>query len=134
MAPVPGFESPEWLAADAAPIVESLVNAGEAWDEFDNRKIIAPLELDAAAASRILSKSRWPEKHKQTVMKALPAPTAKLLTLIRIPKAAKDYVEGIPALALLVKTITDNKKDLRQLVQEELSKKQPTPPAPVKKP
>lgn len=130
-----GFESPEWQAADAAPVVAALVDAGEAWDEYDNRQILAPLALDAAATSKILSRARWPEKHKLTVVKALPAPTAKLLTLIRIPKAAKDYVEGIPALALLVKTIADNKKDLRALVQEELAKKQPAPlPPPEKKP
>ena len=132
---MPAFESLDWQAADAAPVVVALVDAGEAWDEWDNRSIIAPLRLDAAAQSRILSGTRWPEKHKLTVIKSLPAPTAKLLNLIHVPRAAKDYVEGIPALALLVKTIMDNKKDLRALVENELAKRdaKPAPTEPEKK-
>lgn len=95
----------------------------EAWDDFDNRKILAPLELDAGTQSAILSKTRWPEKHKLTAAAALPSPTAKLLSMLRIPKAAKDYITGIPAVALLAQHVMASKNDLRQIVAEQMEKK-----------
>lgn len=130
----PGFESPDWTAAEAAPVVAALVEVGEAWDQLDNEKIIEPLKLDAAQRSKILSRTSWPLKQKQTVITALPGPTARVLSLIHIPKSAKGYIEGIPALALLAKTIADNKRELRQIVADEMAKKNPAPLPPEKKP
>lgn len=112
-----------WTPTDLQPVVENTLAVGEEWDYADNKKIIAPLELDAAAQSRVLQPTRWPQAAKTGLMQGGAQSLAQLFNAIGVPVGVKNHLLAIPAAARLWDHITASKKELRLLVAEEMRKK-----------
>lgn len=129
-----GLAPVAWTPADLQPVVESSIGVGEAWDYADNKKIIAPLELDAAAQSRILQPTRWPEVAKLGLQRGGAESLAEIFNALGVPVAVKKHLLSLPSVALLVQHVATNKAELRKLVAEEVAKKNPPKPGEETKP
>lgn len=95
-----------------------------------HRRLIKMREakLPAHIIQQIRSDSAWPQTAKDTLHQSLPAPAAKLLTALHVPKAFKDEISSIPALALLVQHQMDVDARLDKLIEEWKKEQKPSAP------
>jgi len=125
-----------WTPADLQPVVENAIAVGEEWDALDNRKILEPLGLDAAAQSRILSPTRWPQSAKLGLQKGGAESLSEIFNITGVPTGIKKHLLSLPAAAYLFQHIKESKGELKKLVAEEMRKKRgetkPEPPAEAK--
>lgn len=124
LVPQPVVSTPDWLPSDLQPLAETGVPLLEEWRQSRRRKILAPLNLDAAATSKILSETRWPDFARNSLKQSAPETLASLANWCSLPKELKPHLVSIPALAFLIQHEMECDARLEKIVKEQLARQQ----------